>query len=203
MTERRDVVSPLVFRLVLALPALGFVVRYILVRHSTGDLLDASGEWAARLLIATLAVTPVRYLLRLVPHSQHVSMWLMKRRRDLGVAAFLYALFHMGTYAVRQWNIHVILYDLPFKEYLAGWTALVTLLVLALTSNDAAVHAMGVWWKRLQRLSYLSAIAVYLHWLWIRQDHTAAVLHFLPLVLLEAYRLWHDFARPGSSHPRR
>lgn len=203
MTERRDIVSPIVFRIALALPGFGFLVQYFFVHRSAEALLDSSGDWAARLLIATLAVTPVRYLIRPLPGSQRIAMWLLRRRRDIGLAAFLYALFHAGTYAVRQWNIHVILYDLPFKEYLAGWIALAAMLALALASNDAAVHAMGLWWKRLQRLTYVAAAAVYLHWFWIRQDHMMAFLHFLPLVLLEAYRLWHDFARPGSSHARR
>ncbi len=195
---RGALASPLLFRLLLALPALGFVVRYLFVQKSTGALLDASGEWAVRFLIATLAVTPLRYLSRHLPDGQHLAMWLLKRRRDLGLAAFLYALFHMSVYVERQWNIHVILYDLPFKEYLAGWVALITMLALALTSNDAAVHAMGRWWKRLQRLAYISAAAACLHWFWIRQDHWPVILHVLPLVLLEAYRLWHDFARPGA-----
>ena len=195
---QRALASPLLFRLLLALPALGFLTRYAFAEHSLALMLDAAGEWAVRFLIATLAVTPIRYLIRPLPGSQRAAMWLLKRRRDLGLAAFLYGLVHLSIYVLRQWNIHVILYDLPFKEYLAGWVALVTMLVLALTSNDAAVHAMGLWWKRLQRLSYVSAIAVYLHWLWIRHDHTAAFLHFMPLVLLEAYRLWHDFARPGA-----
>lgn len=200
--DRAALASPLLFRLLLALPALGFLFSYAFVHRSLGSLLDASGEWAARLLIATLAVTPLRYLLRLLPGQQHAAMWLLKRRRDLGLAAFLYALFHMLTYAVRQWNIHVILYDLPFKEYLAGWIALACMTVLALTSSDAAVHGMGRWWKRLQRLTYLAAVAVYLHWFWIRLDHWPSFLHFLPLVMLEAYRLWHDFARLGAKAGR-
>jgi methionine sulfoxide reductase heme-binding subunit len=194
--------SPALFRVVLTLPALAFLSEFIFVRPSFGALLQSSGEWAARLLIVTLCVTPIRYLLRAIPGSQQASMWLFKRRRDIGLAAFLYALFHLGTYVVRQANIHVILYDLPYKEYLMGWIGFATMLVLALTSNGRAVHALGPWWKRLQRLTYVAAAAVFLHWFWIRLDHWLSFLHFLPLILLEAYRLWYEFARPALRHRR-
>lgn len=188
-------------RLLLAVPAIVMLSRFGLAGGGLGQLIGPSGEWAARLFVATLAVTPARLLIKLVPNSQHASMWLFKRRRDIGLAAFLYAVLHLGTYLVRQANIHVILYDLPYKEYLAGWISFAALVILTLTSNDWSVHAMGTKWKLLQRLTYVAAIAAYLHWLWIRLDHTAAYLHFLPLVLLEAYRLWYNFARPaGEKH---
>ncbi len=152
----------------------------------------------AALLILTLMVTPLRLLLKQLGSGPTWPMWLFKRRRDLGVGAFLYAALHLGTYVIRQNNIHVVLYDLPYKEYLAGWIAFATMLVLSLTSSDAAVHTMGTWWKVLQRLAYVSVIAVALHWFWIRLDHTAVYIHFAPLVLLELYRLWYNYARPSG-----
>ena len=192
--------SRALFRLALALPAVAILWGFFRTHYSFGQLIGDSGEWSARLLIATLAITPVRLLLRQIGLSPQWPMWLFKRRRDLGIAAFLYALLHLGAYVVRQSNINVILYDLPYKEYLTGWIASAAMLLLAVTSNDWAVHAMGTSWKLLQRLSYLAAATLYLHWLWIRLDHWPAYVHFLPLVLLEAYRLWHDFARPGARH---
>jgi sulfoxide reductase heme-binding subunit YedZ len=190
------------FRLLIALPALAMLSRYAMSGGGMGLLLEASGEWSARMLIATLAVTPLRLLIvRLLPHGQGAAMWLHKRRRDLGLAAFLYALLHVGTYLVRQSNINVILYDLPYKEYLAGWIGLAAMVLPALTSSERAVHAMGTVWKPVQRLTYVAIVSVYLHWLWMKLDHWPAYLHILPLVLLEAYRVWHNFARPsGQRH---
>lgn len=187
------------FRALLALPAVAMLTRFGLGGEGWGQLMDASGEWAARMLIATLAVSPLRLLIvKLMPHGQYAAMWLYKRRRDLGLAAFFYALLHLAAYLVRQANIHVILYDLPYKEYLAGWIGLAAMLLPALTSSESAVHAMGKGWKLVQRLTYVSIVAVYLHWLWIKLDHWPAYLHFMPLVLLEAYRVWHNFARPSG-----
>ncbi len=168
---------------------------------SWGLLLDGSGEWAMRMLIATLAVSPLRLVMRQAGMGPHWPMWLFKRRRDLGVAAFLYAALHLATYLIRQSNLHVVLFDMQYREYLAGWIAFLTMLVLAVTSNDRAVHGLGRWWKPLQRLAYVSVIAAALHWFWIRLDHTEVWLHVLPLAALEAYRLWYNFARPsGMKH---
>jgi methionine sulfoxide reductase heme-binding subunit len=186
------------FRAVLAVPAVLMLWQFFFGAKSWGLLLDSSGEWAMRMLIATLAVSPLRILMKQAGMGPHWPMWLFKRRRDLGVAAFLYAALHLATYLVRQSNLHVVLFDMQYREYLAGWIAFLAMLVLAVTSNDRAVHGLGRWWKPLQRLAYLSVIAAALHWFWIRLDHTAVWLHVLPLAALEAYRLWYNFARPAG-----
>lgn len=190
--------SRLAFRLLLAVPAIIMFGRHLAGGGGLGFLLQASGEWAARFLVLTLAVTPLRLLMKQAGLGPRWPMWLFKRRRDIGMAAFLYAALHLGTYIYRQSNINVILFDLPYTEYLLGWLALAGLLVLALTSNDLAVHRLGLWWKRLQRLVYLTALLVFLHWTWIKLDNTAAYLHFAPLLILEGFRLWYDFARPAG-----
>jgi sulfoxide reductase heme-binding subunit YedZ len=185
-------------RLLLALPAAVMLGEFFFGAQSWGMLIGQSGEWAIRLLIATLAVTPVRLLMKQAGLSPHWPMWLFQRRRDLGVAAFLYAAFHLGAYVLRQSNLHVVLFDMTYREFLMGWIAFLTMLVLAVTSNDRSVHAFGRWWKPLQRLAYVSIAAAALHWFWIRLDHTGVWLHIVPLALLEAYRLWYNFARPAG-----
>lgn len=188
--------ATLAFRLVLALPAIVMLSRLALSGGGLGHVLQASGEWAARLLIVTLAVTPIRMMFK----GHRWPMWLLKRRRDLGLAASLYALLHLAIYVVRQSSIHVILYDLQYKEYFTGWLALFIMLLLTLISNDRLLHSLGLWWKRLQRAAYLAALAVFLHWIWMKLDDTPALAHFVPLVLLETWRLWYRFARPGAHH---
>ena len=185
------------FRLLLAVPAIIMLLAFYRLQ-SWGLLLDRSGEWAVRMLILTLAVTPVRLIMKQLGLGPHWPMWLMKRRRDLGLAAFLYAALHVSAYLIRQANLNVVLFDMWFLEYAMGWLAFLTMLVLAVTSNDEAVHWLGRWWKPIQRLAYVSVIAAALHWFWIRLDHTAAYLHFIPLVLLEAYRVMYNFARPSG-----
>ncbi len=186
------------FRALLAVPAIVMIGRYLSLDHSLGHLMDSSGEWAARMLILTLAITPIRIMLKQWGARAVLADVAVQAAARPGFAAFLYAAMHLGIYIVRQANLNVILYDIPYKEYLAGWIAFAAFVVLALTSNDWSVHHMGRWWKWVQRLTYVSAVALFLHWLWIRLDHTAVILHFLPLVLLEAYRIWYNFARPSG-----
>jgi sulfoxide reductase heme-binding subunit YedZ len=195
---KKLVESHLLFRLLLAVPAAVMLWQFFFRFHSWGLLLDESGEWAVRMLIVTLAVTPLRLVLKQVHSGPYWPAWLLKRRRDLGLATFLYAALHVGTYLVRQANIHVVLFDMQHIEYTLGWIAFVTLLALALTSNDASVHKLGTWWKPLQRIVYVSAIAALLHWYMIRLDHRGLWLHVLPLMVLEGYRLLYNFARPSG-----
>ena len=195
---RRIIDSHWSLRLLLALPAALMLWQFFFGWQSWGLLIGQSGEWAVRLLIATLAVTPLRLMMKQLGFGPHWPMWLFQRRRELGVAAFLYAALHLGAYLLRQSNLHVVLFDMQYREFLMGWIAFLTMLVLALTSNDRSVHALGRWWKPLQRLAYVSVVAAALHWFWIRLDHTAVWLHMIPLALLEAYRLWHNFARPAG-----
>lgn len=190
--------SLLAFRLLLAVPAAIMLGQFMANGYRWGQLIDQSGEWAIRLLILTLAITPLRILLKQLGLGPHWPMWLFKRRRSLGLAAFLYASLHASAYLIRQANLNVVLFDLRFAEYLSGWIAFLGMLLLAATSNDDAVHRLGLWWKMLQRLAYVSMIAAALHWYLIRQDHTALWLHVLPLAALEAYRVWYNFARPAG-----
>ena len=196
MTFRTLIDSHALLRLVIAIPAIVMLSRYAFVGGGLGQVIQASGEWAARLLIVTLAITPIRMLFK----GRHWPMWLFKRRRDLGLAAFLYGLLHLGAYVIRQSSINVILYDIQYLEYIFGWLAFAGMLVLALISNDAALHRLGTMWKKVQRLVYIAAVAAFLHWVWIKLDNVPALIHFAPLALLEAYRLWYNFTRPGRRH---
>lgn len=197
---RRLVDSHGAFRLLLALPAIAMLVQFARL-PSWGLLLDQSGEWAVRLLILTLAVSPLRIAMKQLHMGPHWPAWLLKRRRELGLACFLYAALHLAVYLIRQSNIHVVLFDIRYIEYALGWVGFVTLLALAVTSNDAILHRLGTWWKPLQRLVYLSTLAVFLHWYLIRLDHRGLWLHLAPLVVLEGYRLLYNYARPsGMKH---
>jgi len=53
---------------------------------------DTLGQWGLRLLVITLAVTPLRYWLE--------APWLIQLRRMLGLYAFFYVLMHFLTWLV-------------------------------------------------------------------------------------------------------
>src|SRR5688500_4703359 len=82
--------------LVLALPGVWILYRWAATpeNYGFGHAIGDSGDWAAWLLLLTLAVTPLRLLFR----KQKWTTWLVRRRRDLGVASFAYASSHTVIY---------------------------------------------------------------------------------------------------------
>ena len=137
------------------------------------------GEIALQILIATLAITPLRRFL---------GLNLLKFRRMLGLMAFAYGVVHFGIYLWLdlQFLWGQIWGDLVKRPYIiVGWLALVAMLPLALTSNGSSIRRLGASaWNRLHRLVYLSAIFVVLHYLWLVKSWTAEPLTYAAVTLL-------------------
>jgi len=169
----------------LAIPAAIVIYRYWSGDMVYGEVVHASGQWSAGLLIATLAVTPVRLAFR----RARWPSWLVRRRRALGVATFGYALLHTLVYLARKKDLSRIVEEGLEPGLLTGWIALLVFLVLAVTSNDASVRRLGPGWKRLHRLVYLGAALTFAHWLLTAFDMTRGVIFLAVLAMLEAFRL--------------
>lgn len=105
------------------------------------------GLWAVRLLLLTLAVTPLR----------RIAAWpgLVQYRRMIGVAAFAYVAIHFCLYIVQQnFRIGFVANEIVQRIYLTiGFIALLGLLALALTSTDGMLRRLGG--RRWQLLHYL------------------------------------------------
>lgn len=124
---------------------------FIEVNHQTG-------LWAVRLLLITLAVTPLR----------HVWQWaeLVFVRRPLGVAVFCYAVIHLVAYAGDlAWNLPKVASEIVARVYLTiGFMALILLIPLAVTSTDGMMRRMGgIEWRRLHNLIYPIAALAAVH----------------------------------------
>ena len=173
--------------LVLALPGLWILWRWAATpdAYGYGHAIGDSGDWAAWLLMLTLAVTPLRLLFR----RRSWSAWLMRRRRDFGVASFAYAAGHTIIYLANKPSLDAILSDLGLADILIGWLALALFVPLAATSNDVAVRALGRSWKRLHRLVYPAAILTFLHWVLASFDPTTAYIHIGILAAIELVRI--------------
>ena len=135
--------------------------------------------------MATLAVTP----LRLVFKRSGLTLWLMRRRREIGVASFGYAALHTAIYLVRKGSPEYVLAEFTTPYMLAGWAALALFVPLALTSNDVSVRLMKRGWKRLHRLVYPAAVLTFLHWVWSAFDPTTAWIHVGILAAIEIVRI--------------
>jgi sulfoxide reductase heme-binding subunit YedZ len=152
----------------------------------TAALSHGTGFAALRLLLISLAITPVRRL------SRHLA-WLIRFRRMLGLYAFFYACVHLLVYLKLYANFDwpTLVDDLSRRRYVfAGFAAWLLLLPLALTSTQWAIRKMGKNWQRLHRLAYVAAILGVIHYWWIVK---AGVLDPLRITLALALIL---LARP-------
>ncbi|MDA4844756.1 sulfite oxidase heme-binding subunit YedZ [Hoeflea poritis] len=166
-------------------------------RPVTEVLLHPTGEFAARFMIIAMLVTPLRMLF---PKAGFL-IWLARRRRYLGVAVFAYALFHTILYVVDMGSLQLILAEITALGIWTGWAAFALFIVLAATSNDASQRTLLLWWKRLQRLVYPAAVLTLLHWIFIHNNLGPALVHFVPLALLEIYRIWRTYNPPRPAAP--
>ena len=154
-------------------------------------------------MLACLAVTPLR----------RITGWneLIKFRRMLGLFAFSYALSHFATYLVLDhfFNWPAIGKDILKRPYVtAGFTALMMMLPLALTSTAAMIRRLGKRWQQLHRLVYVAAIAGVIHFYWLvkadirRPQQYGAVLTVL-LGSRLAFKLAPVIKSWRSSHSKR
>ena len=161
----------------------------------------STGDWALRMLLITLAVTPLRKL--------SGWSWLLRLRRMLGLFAFFYALVHFFSYVSFD---HVFDPGAIFKDVLkrpfitVGFISLLLLLPLAVTSANAMVKRLGAKrWLALHRLIYLIAPLAVLHFWWmVKRDITEPFIYAAILAILLGLRLawvWHGRdASAGARH---
>lgn len=139
-----------------------------------------TGQWALRLLLASLAITPLR---RLTGRPQ----WL-RYRRLLGLWAFAYACTHLLVYLVLDLGDHwsQALAEIAKRPYLTvGFAAWLLLLPLAVTSTRAAMRRLGRGWSRLHRLVYPAAGLAVLHHAWgVKADLSGPALYAGVLIVL-------------------
>lgn len=146
----------------------------------------ATGEWALRLLLATLAVSPLRRIFKLNS--------LIHIRRTLGLLCFVYALSHFVIYIlIDQWlDFYAIIDDIKERPYITvGFAAFVLLLPLAVTSTDAMQRYLQTTWVRIHKLIYIIAILVILHFWWlVKADILEPAIYAVILAILLGYRLF-------------
>ena len=146
---------------------------------------DTLGIWGLRLLLATLAITPLRVLMR--------APKLLLFRRMLGLFAFFYVSAHFLWYLFvdQAFDWAQLAADVVKRPYVtAGFTAFILLLPLAATSTRGAMRRLGRRWQRLHRLVYPAAILACLHFWWqVKADIREPALYAALLALLLGWRL--------------
>ncbi len=146
-----------------------------------------TGDWALWLLLATLAVTPLRRL--------HRSLaWLIRFRRMVGLYCFFYACLHLATYVFlfSGYDMGMAIAGVrggqlgePFRQLQMVWPSMLDdaekrrfiqvglaawliLLALAVTSPQRVLRAMGGQaWNKLHRLIYVAGMLAVIHYWWL------------------------------------
>jgi sulfoxide reductase heme-binding subunit YedZ len=158
----------------------------------------ATGDWTLRFLVITLAITPLRKILR--------QPQLIRFRRMLGLFAFFYGCLHFGTWIgldkffawPEMWK------DVQKRRFITvGFAAFVSMIPLAVTSTAGMIRRLGgKRWQMLHRAIYVSAILGVIHYYWlVKSDVRLPLLYGAIFVILMIYRAvvwWRKRPRPGG-----
>lgn len=148
------------------------------------------GSWTLRLLIATLAITPLR---RLTGWN-----WLARHRRTLGLFAFSYAALHLLTWAFLDVQLVIddlvgwdtIAKDLTKRPFIMiGMLCFLLLVPLALTSTKGMIRRLGARWGKLHRLIYVVAVLAVIHfWMAVKLDIREPAIYGMIIAVLLGWR---------------
>jgi sulfoxide reductase heme-binding subunit YedZ len=148
------------------------------IEHYTGD-------WTLRLLLATLAMTPLRMLTGLTEP--------IRVRRILGLWTFAFLCLHFLTYLVfdLSFSMTQLADDLVKRTYITlGFTAWLLLVPLAVTSTVGWQRRLKRRWITLHRLIYPAALLGAIHYLWqVKADTREPLIYLSILLVLLAFRL--------------
>jgi methionine sulfoxide reductase heme-binding subunit len=153
------------------------------------------GKTALQLLLLTLSVTPLRNLLGLPQ--------LLRLRRMLGLFAFFYVVLHFTVYLVLdlELNFATLGADIVKRPYITiGFTGLLLLIPLAVTSTNAMQRRLGRRWQTLHRLVYVVAVLGVWHFYWqVKRDIREPLVYAGILAVLLVYRILRARQRVAAS----
>ncbi|MXV21381.1 ferric reductase-like transmembrane domain-containing protein [Deinococcus xianganensis] len=153
-----------------------------------------TGLLTLALLVLSLACTPLRLLTGWT--------WPARIRKALGLLAFGYGVLHFLIYLLdHSFDLTLMTEDVLKRPFItAGFTALLLLVPLALTSTPRAVKRLGFQrWTRLHQLAYVAVSLGALHYYWgVKKDHTPPLIYAAVIATLFLIRfLKRRPTRPG------
>lgn len=189
----------------------GFGYAGSLGANPVEQVLNVCGKTGLNLLMLTLSITPIR-------RSTGINK-LISFRRLLGLFAFFYLSLHFLTYALLDLGLvfgliepgtfdagvawRTLLEDIAERPYITvGFTALVLLIPLAITSTRALQRRLGRNWAKLHRLVYVVAVLAVVHYWWqTKLDVAEPVLYAFLLAVLLGVRLKHRLVHAKAAVP--
>jgi sulfoxide reductase heme-binding subunit YedZ len=147
-------------------------------------VLGILGHTGLNLLLCTLAITPLRQLTG-NPH-------LLRLRRTLGLYAFAYVVLHFTDYiGIQGFSMHAIVADVVKRPYITlGFTALVLLVPMAVTSTNGWIRRLRTRWRRIHWLIYPVAVLGAWHYWWqVKKDIREPLLYAAIVAFLLGWRI--------------
>ena len=134
------------------------------------------GRFGLKLLIAVLAVTPLRKM---------TGISLLKFRRALGLLVFFYIAVHLAVWLfldVQIWS--QIWADIVKRPFITiGMVGFGLMVPLALTSNNWSMRRMGASaWRSLHKLTYWAAILGAVHFVMLRKGWQVQPMAYLLVI---------------------
>jgi sulfoxide reductase heme-binding subunit YedZ len=174
---------------VMALIPVGLLIYCALNDQLGADPIAAlthqTGDWALRFLLLSLAMTPLRLILK--------KSWPIRFRRMLGLYSFFYACLHFSVYLFLDlgsyWSqIGADIIKRPFIT--VGFSAWLLLLPLAFTSTQWMMRKLKKNWLKLHKLVYVIGVLAVVHYYWlVKSDVREPLMYAGILALLFAIRL--------------
>lgn len=135
------------------------------------------GLFALQLLIAGLAITPLR---------RFAGVNLIRFRRAIGVLAFTYVALHLLVWLVLDVQVLARIWaDIVKRPYITiGMIGFLAMLPLALTSNNWSVRRLGPKWRQLHKLTYIVVLLGAVHFVMLRKGFQIEPLAYLAAILI-------------------
>lgn len=181
--------------LVLAFPAALMIQRFVSGEALPMDLYHPTGELSVRLMILALLPGP---LTDAFGPNRFLRGWIAIRR-NLGVAAFLYASLHLVFYVLDMQLVSAMLGELAYPGIWTGWLAFILMLLPAGVSFDRAMRSLGKRWKQIQRFVYPAFFMALVHWLLLDWAWLPAAVHLAPLMIAWSLRFVTRGPKPQRS----
>jgi len=148
-------------------------------------LTHETGDWTLRLLLVTLGLSPLRQW------TGQASI--IRFRRMIGLYTFFYGCCHFSIWFIADHSLDPVgmIEDIIKRPYITlGFSALLLMLPLAITSNQAMIRRLGKNWKTLHQLVYLVILLVVLHFVWLtKADYLEPTIYAIIAMILLAHRL--------------
>lgn len=195
LRQVRLVWKPIVFLLCL-LPASLVVTDALEITGRLGAnpieaIQDRFGIWGLRFILITLAITPLR---RITGWN-----WLVRFRRMFGLFTFFYILMHFLTWLILDQGLllSAITEDIFERPFITiGFTALLLLVAMAVTSTDNMRRRLRRRWDKLHYGAYaVGVLGVWHYWWQVKLDAIDPFVYAVILAVLLTHRMWHYWQR--------